>query len=79
MISTLDKVVGVVLMDYTDYVARISLLLNDTSKFVQLSPVEKYNGTTSIQTIFQNTILRWVKCGVLCPEITEEIRHSGSI
>lgn len=65
MISTPDKGAGVVLMDDTDYVAKMSLILNDASKFVQLRAVENCDATTSIETKFQEQLLRWVRSGVL--------------
>lgn len=69
VISRPDKGADVVLMDYTDCVAKMSLILNDTSKFVQLGPIEKCDTTTSIETKFQKQLLSWVKSEVLSPEI----------
>lgn len=43
---------GVFFMDYRDYIAKLFLILNDISKFVQLSLVEKCDVNTSIETKF---------------------------
>ena len=55
------------------------LILNDNTKFIKLGPVEACDHTTSIEVKFQKQLRKWVKSGLLSPEISDSIRPVGSI
>lgn len=40
VITKPDKDAGVVLLDHSDYILKMDSILNDTSKFLKLGPVE---------------------------------------
>ena len=42
-------------------------------------PVEACDHTTSIEVKFQKQLKKWVKSGLLSPEISDSIRPVGSI
>ena len=52
VISKPDKSAGVVLLDHVDYVNKMSLILNEDTKFKRLGPVETCDHTTSIEVIY---------------------------
>ncbi len=55
------------------------LILNDDTKFKKLAPVETCDHTTSIEGKFQKQLHKWVKNGLLSPEISNSIQPFGSI
>ena len=79
IISKPDKGAGVVLLDHDDYVNKMSLILNDSTKLIELGPVETCVHTTSIEVKFQKQQKKWVKSGLLSLEISDSIRPVGSI
>lgn len=74
VITKPDKGAGVVLLDYADYV-----ILDDTSKFLKLRPMETHDCTALMETKFQRQLLKWVKNGLLSSDISVLIRPTGSI
>ena len=79
VISKPDKGAGVVLLDHDDYVSKMLLILNDNTKSIKLGPVETCDHTTSIEVKFQKQLRKWVKIGLLSPEISDSIWPVGSI
>lgn len=79
IISRPDKGAGVIIMDRTNYVAKMSSILEDTSKFSKLGSAETCDRSTSSEVKFQKLLLKLVKTGVLPQETANEIRPSGSI
>ena len=79
VISKPDKGAGVVLLDYDDYVNKMLLILNDDTKFVKFGPVETCDHTTSIEVKFRKQLRKWVKSGLLSPDVSDSIRPVGSI
>ena len=55
------------------------LILNDSTKFIKLGPVETCDHTTPIEVKFQKQLRKWVKSGLLFPEVSDSIRPVGSI
>ena len=51
--TRLNKGSGVVILDYQCFVDKMMSILGDSSKFLRLRPVDKFNHTTSIETKFQ--------------------------
>ena len=79
VISKPDKGAGVVLLDHDNYVNKMLMILNDKTKFIKLGPVETYDHTTSMEVKFQKQLRKWVKSGLLSPEISDSIQSAGSI
>ena len=65
-----DKGSGVVIMNYENYVDKITAILEDTTKLSKLSPVDTHDHTVSIETKFQNILIKWVKSGILTSTIS---------
>ena len=74
VISKPDKGAGVVLLDHDDYVSKMLLILHDNTKSIKLCPVEICDHTTSIEIKLQKQRRKWVKSGLLYPEISDSIR-----
>ena len=55
------------------------LILNDDTKFTKFGPVETCDHTTSIKVNFQKQLRKWVKRGLLSPQVSDSIRPVGSI
>lgn len=67
-----------IILDYQDYVKMITIL-KDTSKFVQLEPIDKFYSASSIEAMFQKRLISWVKSGVMPTDVSNLIRPSGLI
>ena len=57
----------------------MSVILNDSTKFLRLGPVDIYDRTVSNEAKFQRNIVKWVKSGSLSSAVAEIIRPTGSI
>ena len=79
VISKPDKGAAVVLLNHADYVNKRLLILNDDTKFKMLGPVETCDHTTSIEAKFQKQLNKWIKSGLLSPDISDPIRPFRSI
>lgn len=54
-------------------------ILKDSSKFVQFGPIDNFDSTLSIETMFQKSLVKWVESRNLLTDISNLIRPPGSI
>ena len=57
VISRPDKGSGVVVLDRTDYINKMLVILEDRSKFRQLGPAVTFDYTLKIEQAFQNGLM----------------------
>ena len=74
-----EKSSEVVILDYQCCVDKMMFILDDTSKFLSLGPVDSFDHTTFIETKFQTRLVELVKRGLLPSAISDQIRPTGSI
>lgn len=73
-----DKGAGVVILDKSDYVEKMAVILNDVSKFRKLGPVELTDNTCKNEAKMQRRLLALFKKKVFCKDVYDRIRPSGS-
>ena len=78
IISRPDKGSGTVLMDRSDYVAKMRTILDCPDKFVELGPASTYDFTSQIESAFQRRLRSLLNGKSITQEIFETIRPVGS-
>ena len=74
----LDKGSGVVLLNKSDYVDKISEIFDDQSKFKVLEPVSSNDNTAKIKLRVQKRLLDVIQVDLVPRWIYNEIRPTGS-
>ena len=69
IITKPDKGSGCVIMDKKDYLEKMQVIINDTSKFKPLGPVDKFDNTTKLE----DNIVKFLKHLVSTKEISQDI------
>lgn len=78
IITRPDKGNGVVIMNRTEYVEKMTSILSQTDKFQRIGDAETYDHTTLQERALQAFLLRATKNGHISREIYDEIRPVGS-
>ena len=78
IITKPDKGSDVVLLNKSDYVDKMSQMLDDQSKFKRLGPVSSNDNTASIELRLQKRLLDLVKADLMPKWICDAIRSIGS-
>jgi hypothetical protein len=78
VITKPDKGTGVVLLDKTAYIAKMSTILGDTSKFVVMGPIATNDNTVKIENTLRKRLCELVKSKKLPEAVKEIIRPTGS-
>ena len=78
LITKPDKGSGVVILNSSDYIAKIETISCDGNKFICLGPAEENNNTAKLETKLQRRLLQLKKDGQLTPSIYNNIRPTGS-
>ena len=79
IITRPDKGNGTVLMNKTDYIARMMEILGDETKFECLGGCDKHDRTGQIERALQAYLLQQRKAGEISNEIYDRIRPTGSV
>ena len=79
IITKPDKGNGVVLLKRSDYVDKMEVILNDTSKFLHIGTADANDRTVQIERALQAVLLRAKKAGHITAELYERIRPVGSV
>ena len=79
IITRPDKGNGTVLMNKTDYIARMMEILGDETKFECLGGCDKHDRTAQIERALQAYLLQQRKAGEISNEIYDRIRPTGSV
>ena len=58
LITKPDKGSGVVILNSTDYIAKMETILCDSNKFICLGPVEENDNTAKLETKLQKRLLQ---------------------
>ena len=74
-----DKGSGVVILNTTDYISKMDLILNDSTKFVKLGPAQSEDNTETIEDDIRTFICKLLECKQISKEVHELIRPMGSI
>jgi len=77
-ITKADRNSAVVILNKSNYIAKMDAILKDNSKFCEIDLVETKDNTTTIEEIIQRRFLELKKGNVLAEPIYKTIRHSGS-
>ena len=78
LITKPDKGSGVVILNSTDYIAKMETILCDSNKFICLGPVEENDNTAKLETKLQRRLLQLKKDDQITPSIYNDIRPTGS-
>ena len=78
MITKPDKGTGVVIMNKSDYIKKMSTILSDTKTFVPLGPVSSHDRTSRSEAKLQKFLLGLVKTNNLSRDIYTKVRPTGS-
>lgn len=78
LITKPDKGTGVVIMNKSKYIEKMSAILNDTNTFVPLGPVSTHDKTSRNEAKLQKYLLGLVKSNNLPRDIYDEVRPTGS-
>ena len=78
IITKPDKGSGVVILNQTDYVAKMESILHDPTKFLVLGPADSCDNTTKIESRLQRRLLQLKKKGYIPSGVYETIRPVGS-
>ena len=73
-----DKGSGVVVMDKTEYVQKMSVILDDTTKFEMVGPVDLHDNTDKIETDLRKFLASLASKKQISKEIHELIQPVGS-
>ena len=79
IISKPDKDSGVVILNKSDYITKMNLILNDASKFQQIGPADTNDNTAKIEAKIQRRLLQLSNGGVMHESVYKEIRPTGSL
>jgi len=78
IITKVDKISAVVILDKNDYIAKMNVILDKNSKFCKIGPVEIKVNTATIEGKIQRRIYELQKGNMLAGSIYKTIRPSGS-
>ena len=78
LITKPDKGSGVVILNSTDYIAKMETILCDSNKFICLGPVEENDNTAKLETKLQRRLPQLKKDDQITPSIYNDIRPTGS-
>lgn len=70
---------GMAALNHSDYVDKMMVILNETSKFFKLGAVDRHYSTANLETKFQKQRVNWVKSSVFPSDIASMIRQFGSL
>ena len=70
-----DKENAVVILNKTEYVGKIMVILNDSTKFLKLGEINKLDHTSKIES---NKLSSYYSKHLITREVNEQIRHIGS-
>ena len=79
IITRPDKGAGVVLLDRSDYIAKMMEILGDSNKFECLGSCEEYDNTGLNERALQAFLYRQFKAKRIGESVYERIRPTGSI
>ena len=77
VISRPDKGRATVIMNASDYVSKMMLILNDTSKFCLLGPVATHDRTVNIETSLTEFLCGLKSSGEIGDDVFDSIRPLG--
>ena len=77
VITKADKNNTVVILNKTDYLTKINVILN-SQKFQEIGPVDTHDNTARIEGSIQRRLLTLLKSEALARSVYEAIRPSGS-
>ena len=69
---------GVVILNNNDYNRKMGMILNDTTKFLNLGPVDSNDNTAKIESRIQRRLLRLKKDNLISQNVYDAIRPTGS-
>ena len=78
LITKPDKDSGVVILNSTDYIAKMKTILCDSNKFICLGHVEENDNTAKLDTKLPKRLLQLKKDDQLTCSIYNDIRPTGS-
>jgi hypothetical protein len=73
-----DKGSGVVVMDRIEYNMKMTTILNDTTKFERLGPVERHDNTAKVEMDLRGFLVTLVKNKQLPKDVQDDVRPVGS-
>jgi len=73
IITKADKSSAVVILDKSNYIAKMNVILDDNSKFCKIGPVETKDNTATIEGKIQRHLLELQKGNVLAESIYKTI------
>ena len=73
-----DKGSGVVILNKNDYNRKMGMILNDTTKFLNLGTVDSNDNTAKIESRIQRLLLRLKKDNRISQNVYDAIRPTGS-
>ena len=79
IITKPDKGQGVVILNKSDYITNMNLILDDASKFQLLGPVGTNDNTAKIEAKIQRRLLQLSNGGVMLESVYKEIHPTGSL
>ena len=79
IITKSDKGSGVVILNKSDFITKMNLILDDASKFQQIGSVSTNNNTAKIETKIQRRLLQLSNGGVMHESVYNQIRPTGSL
>ena len=74
-----DKGSGIVVLDKTDYLGKMNLIIDDKSKFLKLGPVSDFDNLSKIEKDIIDLLKRLVSNKEISQQIFNEIKPMGSI
>ena len=78
LITKPDKGAGVVILNKNDYNDKMTTILNDITKFLDLGPVTNKDNTAKIESRIQRRLLQLRKESLIFKQVYEAIRPTGS-
>ena len=68
-----------VILNKSDYITKMNLILNDASKFQLIGPVDTNDNTAKIEAKIQRRLLQLSNGGVMHESVYKEIQSTGSL
>ena len=73
-----DKENIIVILNKADYIEKMMVILNDSSKFLKLGQIDKFDHTSKIENSIQRKLRSWFVKGLISKEVYESTRPIGS-
>ena len=73
-----DKENIIVILNKVDYIEKMMVILNDSSKFLKLGQIDKFDHTSKIESSIQRKLRNWFSKGLISKEVYESTRPIGS-